>query len=70
MYTGGLCRIKFEFTEYVQDRSPVAEILSEKEELFIILAEVYGREGIEMWLRSQGDKVRILEQGQDFFKYN
>ena len=50
----------------MQDRLPTAEvveqsILEDGTEKYIITAEVYGN-GIDMWLRSQGDKVRIIEE--------
>lgn len=28
---------------------------------YTIWAEIYGEEGIKMWLRSQGKKVKVLE---------
>ena len=42
--------------EAVLDRLPTAEILSERDGCYEIRAEVFGK-GIEMWLRSQGDRV-------------
>lgn len=61
MYSGELRRVKFEYSgpsiEAVLDRLPTAEILEEKDGVYIIDVEVFG-EGIEMWLRSQGEYVK------------
>ena len=63
MFGGKLRRVEFEYTGYsveaVLDRLPTAKILSEDEGKYLIQAEVYG-DGIDMWLRSQGDRVRII----------
>lgn len=63
MYPGELRRVKFEYSgssiEAVLDRLPTAEILSKKEEVYTVTVEVYGN-GIDMWLRSQGEKVEVL----------
>lgn len=63
MYGGKLCKIKFEYSGYsvesVLDRLPTAKIVDEDDGKFIIQAEVFG-DGIDMWLRSQGDKVKII----------
>jgi len=60
MYSGELRRVKFEYSgpsiEAVLDRLPTAKILSKKDGCYIVSAEVYG-DGIDMWLRSQGDLV-------------
>ena len=69
MLSGKLRTVKFEYTgilEVVQDRLPTAEVLEESEmddgaKKYVITAEVYGK-GIDMWLRSQGDKVRVVEE--------
>lgn len=64
MYAGQLKKVSFLYTgpslESVLDRLPTAEVLSEGKEGYKIKVEVYGN-GIEMWLRSQGDYVRVLE---------
>ncbi|WP_029201916.1 helix-turn-helix transcriptional regulator [Oribacterium sp. NK2B42] len=64
MFGGKLKRVKFEYSGYsveaVLDRLPTAKILSEDDGKYVIQAEVFG-EGIDMWLRSQGDKVKILK---------
>ena len=63
MYGGKLQRIKFRYfgtdVDAVLDRLPTAKILDETEEGYIISAEVFGK-GIDMWLRSQGNKVSII----------
>ncbi|MEG0835721.1 MAG: WYL domain-containing protein, partial [Christensenellaceae bacterium] len=46
--------------EAVLDRLPTAEITKEDNGVYTLRAEVYG-DGIDMWLRSQGEKVKILE---------
>lgn len=64
MYGGRLQTIKFEYSgssiEAVLDRLPTAKILSEYNGKYILQAEVFGK-GIEMWIRSQGDCVRMLD---------
>lgn len=63
MYAGELRRVEFEFSgsslEAVLDRLPTAEAKQEKDGVYIIEAEVYGI-GIDMWLKSQGDNVKVL----------
>ena len=65
MYGGKLRRVKFKYTglsvEAVLDRLPTARIVDEVEGAYIIEAEVFG-DGIDMWIRSQGDKIEILER--------
>lgn len=64
MYGGKLRKIKFEYTGYavesVLDRLPTAKIISEEDGKYVISAEVFG-DGIDMWLRSQGDYIKVLE---------
>ena len=64
MYGGKLRRVKFEYSgfavEAILDRLPTAKIISEENGKYIISAEVFG-DGIDMWLRSQGDSVRLFE---------
>lgn len=64
MYGGKLQRVKFRYKgasiEAVKDRLPTAEILSQDENGYVVLAEVFGK-GIEMWLRSQGEMVEVME---------
>ncbi|MCY6356068.1 helix-turn-helix transcriptional regulator [Clostridium sp. ZS2-4] len=64
MYSGELRRIMFEFNgpsiESVLDRLPTAEIIGEKNGVYTICTESYGN-GIDMWLKSQGDYVQLIE---------
>ena len=64
MFCGELKRVKFIYkgisVEAVLDRLPTAKILEQGDNYYIISAEVYG-DGIDMWLRSQGDNVEVLE---------
>ena len=67
MLSGKLRTVKFEYTgilEVVQDRLPTAEVVEEIKlddgtKKYVITAEVYGK-GIDMWLKSQGDKVKVV----------
>lgn len=71
MFGGRLQRIVFEYSglsvEAVLDRLPTAVILEKRSEengtnnVYVIRAEVFG-DGIDMWLRSQGDAVRVLNR--------
>lgn len=62
MYTGELKTVRFEFTgvlEALLDKLPTAQIEKRTVHGAIIRAEAFGK-GLEMWLRSQGDKVKVL----------
>lgn len=69
MYGGKLRKIKFEYSGYsvdsVLDRLPTAKIEKEKlsadgkRKIYTISAEVFG-DGIDMWIRSQGDYVKVI----------
>ena len=63
MYGGKLNRIRFEYigtdVDAILDRLPTAQIESKKDGKYIIRAEVFGK-GIDMWLRSQGENVRVI----------
>ena len=63
MYGGKLERIKFKYTgpsiEAVLDRLPTAESVEQGEDGWIIEAEVFGK-GIDMWLRSQGENIKVI----------
>ena len=62
MYSGELKTVRFEFTgvlEALLDKLPTAQIEKEIEGGVIVKAEVFGN-GIDMWLRSQGSRVKIL----------
>lgn len=63
MYGGRLKKVKFKYSglsvEAILDRLPTAQILSEENGEYTIAAEVFG-DGIDMWLRSQGDAVKVM----------
>ena len=69
MYGGKLRKVKFQYSGYsveaVLDKLPTAKIIDETEhkegirKIYTITAEVFGN-GIDMWLRSQGDNVNFL----------
>ena len=63
MYSGPLKTIRFEFTgpsiEAILDRIPGAEIMEQSGNKYVLKAECYG-DGILMWLKTQGDYVKIL----------
>ena len=63
MYGGELQTIRFEYTgpslESVLDRLPTAKVLQVTEKGWIVEAEVFGT-GIDMWVRSQGDYIKII----------
>lgn len=65
MQTGTLVKIKFYYNgpslEAVLDRVPTAKILEHNQRGWLIEAEMYNK-GIEMWLRSQGGMVELLEE--------
>ena len=64
MYGGKLQKIKFWYkgpsVEAVLDRLPTAKIEQQNENGYLISAEVFGK-GINVWLRSQGDMVEVVE---------
>lgn len=63
MYGGRLERIKFKYTgpsiEAVLDRLPTAQIMEQDEAGWIVTAEVFGK-GIDMWLKSQGENIKLI----------
>lgn len=64
MYGGRLRKIKFKYKgnslDSILDRLPTAEITGKEKDGVIIKAEVFG-DGIDMWIRSQGDTIEILK---------
>lgn len=64
MYGGKLRKVKFKYlgenVEAILDRLPTAKILDEEEGIYTIAADVFGK-GIDMWLRSQGDNIEMIE---------
>ena len=67
MFGGELRRIQFLYKglsiEAVLDRFPTAEVISHNEKGWVIKAEVYG-DGVDIWLRGQGDLIEIIEGGK------
>lgn len=65
MHSGELKRVKFEFRgsslEALLDKLPTAEKISESNGVYVFSVESYG-EGVYIWLRSQGDNIKILEK--------
>ena len=64
MFGGELKTVRFWYkglsVESVLDRLPTAKILShDADNGYLISAEVYG-DGIDMWIRSQGDNIELL----------
>lgn len=63
MYGGKLRRIKILYKgvnpEYILDRLPTARIVKKNDKGFIITAEVFG-DGVDMWIRSQGDLIEKI----------
>ena len=61
MYVGNLMRVQFDFSgpslEAILDRIPTAEVIRSSENIHTIRAETYGN-GLEMWLRTQGENVQ------------
>lgn len=64
MYTGSLHRLKFYCPNYsveaVLDRLPTAQVVSHDEKRTLIKAEVFGGQGLDMWIKSQGDKIEVV----------
>lgn len=64
MYGGKIRKVKFKYYGYdvdsVLDRLPTAQIICEEDGVYTMKAEVFGK-GIDMWLRSQGDLVEIIQ---------
>lgn len=63
MYGGTLQTVQFTYSgpsiASVLDRLPTAEILDERDGVFTVRAEVFGK-GIEMWIRSQGEYIQSI----------
>ena len=64
MYGGRLKRIRFKYRgnslESILDRLPTAKVIKEEKEGVLIQAEVFG-EGVDRWIKSQGDAIYDLE---------
>lgn len=65
MFPGELKKIRFEYTgpsiEAILDKIPTAEILKAETGKYTLQAECYG-DGILMWLRTQGDYLKLLDE--------
>ena len=65
MYSGKLKKFTFEFSgpslEAVLDRLPTSKVIKTQGKIHTITAECYG-DGIKMWLNSQGENVKIIEE--------
>jgi predicted DNA-binding transcriptional regulator YafY len=63
MYNGPLRQVRFRYTgesiEAVQDRFPTAKVAEEADGSYLVQVEVFG-DGVDMWLRSQGDWVERI----------
>ncbi len=63
MYGGRLQQIRFQYSgpdiDAILDRLPTAVIEKKEGSVYTISAEVFGK-GIHMWLRSQGNNVKLL----------
>ena len=63
MYGGKLKKVRFKYSGYsveaILDRLPNAKIEKEENGVYTISAEVFG-DGIDMWLRSQGDSIKLI----------
>lgn len=64
MFGGKLRKVRFKYSGYsveaVLDRLPTAKIEEEKDGVYTIAAEVFG-DGIDMWMRSQGEMIEIIK---------
>ena len=63
MFGGNLQTVRFRYKgniEVVEDRLPTAEKLEKREDGTVYEVDVYGT-GIDIWFRSQGDLVEVLE---------
>ncbi|MCH5255956.1 MAG: WYL domain-containing protein [Lachnospiraceae bacterium] len=64
MYGGKLHKVKFKYLgpdiDAILDRLPTAQVLDEEDGVYTVKAEVFGK-GIDMWLKSQGDNIEVLE---------
>lgn len=63
MYGGKLQKVKFQYSgtdiDAVLDRLPTAQVLSEEDGIYTVSAEVFGK-GIDMWLKSQGQNIAMI----------
>ena len=66
MYGGKLKRIRFKYTgmsvEAILDRLPTAKVIKDDEDGKVIEAEVFGSDGVDMWLKGQGSAVEMISE--------
>ena len=64
MYGGELQQVEFKYygpsIEAVLDKLPMAKVVEEKEGVYTVKAETFGK-GILMWLLSQGSYIKVLK---------
>ena len=64
MYGGKLKKVRFKYMgndiDAILDRLSTAVIKADDESGYILEAEVFGK-GIDMWIKSQGDLIELLE---------
>lgn len=67
MYGGKLQKVQFRYSgpdiDSILDRLPTAKILDHDDNGYKLEAEVFGT-GINMWMRSQGDYVQLIDSDQ------
>lgn len=72
MYGGKLRRIKFKYTgrnvEAILDRLPAAKIMQKTEVGYILTVEVF-RNVVDMWIRSKGNALEIINK-QKTYSFN
>lgn len=65
MYGGKIQKVRFRYKgpdiDSILDRLPTAQVLDEKDGEYVVGAEVFGT-GINMWIRSQGDYIELIEK--------
>ena len=65
MYGGKIQKVRFRYKgpdiDSILDRLPTAQILDEADGEYVVGAEVFGT-GINMWIRSQGDYIELIEE--------
>lgn len=63
MYGGKLQKVKFKYSgsdiDAILDRLPTATVLDEEDGVYTVAAEVFGK-GIDMWMRSQGEMIKVI----------
>ncbi|MDR0948854.1 MAG: WYL domain-containing protein [Lachnospiraceae bacterium] len=63
MYGGQMQKVTFRYlgtdVDAILDRLPTAKVIHEEGGVYTITAEVFGK-GIDMWLKSQGDLIKVV----------